>query len=118
MIHVSDRRQENSHHHGERQAPLSGTILRMLGEPTGKNRDKNDVVDAEHDLERRQRKQCNPNLRIQEPFHGSPFVAGLKNVERRTRRFSEPGDPRSFQSHGRSASRFAYIAQYYRNDLI
>ena len=50
------------------------------------------------------------HLRIQEPFHGSSFVGGLNDVEWRTHRFSEPGDPRSFQSHGRSASRFAYIA--------
>ena len=54
----------------------------------------------EHDLERRQRKQCNPNLRIQDPFHGSLFVAGLNGVERRTRRSSELGDPRSFKSQG------------------
>ena len=54
----------------------------------------------EHDLERRQRKQCNPNLRIQDPFHGSLFVVGLNDVEWRTRRFSEPGDPRRFQVAG------------------
>jgi len=41
----------------------------------------------EHDLERRQRKQCNPNVRIQESFRGSLFVVGLNDVEWRTRRF-------------------------------
>src|ERR1041385_4968214 len=48
----------------------------------------------EHDLERRQRKQCNPNLRIQESFHGSLFVVALNDVEWRSRRFSELGDLR------------------------
>jgi hypothetical protein len=51
----------------------------------------------EHDLERRQRKQCNPNLRIQESFHGSLFVVGLNDVEWRTRRFSELGVLRRFK---------------------
>jgi hypothetical protein len=51
----------------------------------------------EHDLERRQRKQCNPNLRIQESFHGSLFVVRLNDVEWRTRRFSQLGDLRRFK---------------------
>jgi hypothetical protein len=54
----------------------------------------------EHDLERRQRRRCNPNLRIQEPCHGSLFVGGLNDVEWQTRRFSELGDPRRFKSRG------------------
>jgi hypothetical protein len=60
----------------------------------------------EHDLERRQLKQCNPNLRI----NGSLFVVGLNDVERRTRRFSEPGDSRVSSRGVRSVSRFDYIA--------
>ena len=42
-----------------------------------------------------QRRWRNPNLPIEEPFHGSLFVVDLNDVERRTRRFSNPGDPRS-----------------------
>ena len=59
----------------------------------------------EHDLERRQRKQCNPNLRIQESFHGSLFVVGLNDVEWRSRRFSELGDLRRSSREIRSTSR-------------
>ena len=44
-------------------------FLLLLRQLSGEDRDEDDVVDAENDLEHRQRDEADPDLWVGEPFH-------------------------------------------------
>ena len=60
--------QEDARHHGEREAHGTGARLLAGGQLTGQDRDENDVVDAEDDLEHREREQRDPGFGGGEPL--------------------------------------------------
>src|SRR6266480_2232138 len=66
--------QEDARHHGEREAHGTGARLLAGGQLTGQDRDEDDVVDAEDDLEHRQREQRDPGFGRGEPGHGPKGV--------------------------------------------
>ena len=63
--------EQDSRDERERETELARLRLLFLRQLAGENRDEDDVVDAEHDLERREREEGNPDLRIAKPFHNS-----------------------------------------------
>ena len=58
------QQQPDAHEHGEEQADAARVLALLALELVDQDRDENDVVDAEHQLERRQREKRDPNLRI------------------------------------------------------
>jgi hypothetical protein len=46
----------------KRQAEHPGALPLRLGQPTDQNADEDDVIDAEDDLEKRQRRERDPRL--------------------------------------------------------
>jgi hypothetical protein len=60
--------QQDARDERPRQPQRAGLGLLLGRQLTGENGDENDVVDAEHDLEHRQREQGNPRLRIGNPI--------------------------------------------------
>ena len=52
-------------------------ILALGRQPPGQYRNEHQIVDAEHDLERGQRQETGPDLRIVQPTHFSLFKTGL-----------------------------------------
>jgi hypothetical protein len=61
----------DAHEHRAQQADQAGPLLLRGRQLSGEDRDEDDVVDAEDDLERRQRRQRNPDLRVGHPVHAS-----------------------------------------------
>ncbi len=59
----------DAHEHGEGEADPSRELAARLGQLVHEDRDENDIVDAEHELERRQREKSDPGLRIGQQFH-------------------------------------------------
>jgi hypothetical protein len=51
--------------------------LTLGRQPPGQYRDEHQIIDAEHDLERSQRQETGPDLRIVQPTHFSVFKTGL-----------------------------------------
>jgi hypothetical protein len=68
--------QRDADEHGEREPDASRPRLLLDRELARQNRDEHDVVDAEHDLERRQRRERDPDLGVRDPLHGhsSSFI--------------------------------------------
>src|SRR5687767_9154001 len=65
-----DRQQQrNAREHRQRQPDRATTRLLILRQPPDKNRNENDVVDPENDLERGQRRKRQPDLRIRQNLH-------------------------------------------------
>lgn len=67
--------------HCEREAEEPSPRLHMGWHSTHQNRNHDDVVDAQYDLQRRQRKKRDPDFRAGEPFHflcflGVQYVCG------------------------------------------
>ena len=59
-----------------RLRPISRARSRWLGgQALDEDRDEDDVVDAEHDLEQGQRRQGDPGLGVRQQFHLSRIVA-------------------------------------------
>ena len=56
------QQQQDPHSHGQPQADVSGLIALVRRKPLHEDRDEDDVVDAEDDLEHRQRQQGDPGL--------------------------------------------------------
>ena len=52
--------------------PARARLLRRRQLP-GQDRDEDDVVDAEDDLEERQRREGDPDLRVGQPVHRAPL---------------------------------------------
>jgi len=66
-----ERRQEpDAHHHGKQQPEPPDGLSPRRRQLVGEDRDEDDVVDAEHQLERDQRQECEPGLRIAQKLHG------------------------------------------------
>ena len=64
---VDDReQQDDAHHHCQHEADDARTALLRLREPTGQDRDEDDVVDSEDDLEGREREQGEGRVEAQE----------------------------------------------------
>ena len=70
--HPGDRAQQN-HPRDQRQteAELPRLVLLRQRQFARQDRNEDHIVDAEHDLQRREREERNPNLRISEPVHGA-----------------------------------------------
>lgn len=60
----------------QRKPYLSRPILALRRQPAGEDCNEHQVVDAEDDLERRQRQETRPNLRIAKPIHVQLSAAG------------------------------------------
>src|SRR5262249_47515156 len=61
--------QQDAGDHGEREAGLAGLFALIRRQLAGEDRDEDDVVDAENDLEHRKRDKADPRLRVRQPFH-------------------------------------------------
>jgi len=70
------KEQDDAHNQSEAEADESSSGLLFRRQLSGEDRDKNYVVDAEHELEQREREKSDPDLRVGEPIHAriSPFV--------------------------------------------
>ena len=64
--HEPGQRGEHDHAEDERkgEANQTGAASLVLGEPGGEDRDENEIVDAEHDLERGQRHEGRPRIGV------------------------------------------------------
>jgi hypothetical protein len=60
--------EDNAHHHRSRQAEGSRPRPQLLRQTPRQDRDEDDVVDAEDDLERGQGRQRDPRLETGDPF--------------------------------------------------
>ena len=70
--HPADaQQQQDAHAHGREDAHAAGAVALILGQLVGEDGDEDDVVDAEHDLERGQRQQRDPDLGVRQQFHGA-----------------------------------------------
>ena len=63
-IHDSTSSSPDAHEHREEQADAPRRLALRGRQLVDQDRDENDVVDAEHELERRQREKRDPDLRI------------------------------------------------------
>jgi len=63
-------KQGDARHHRARQSDASRACLLRRRQLAGEDRDENDVVDAEHDLQHRQREQAEPHFGTREEIHG------------------------------------------------
>ena len=63
------------------QSDLPGPVLSFRRQPAGEDRDKDQVVDTEHDLEGGQRQKARPDLRIDYPIHSDahPWLPALRS---------------------------------------
>ena len=62
--------QQDPRPHREREPDRAGARLLGIGEFAGENRDEDDVVDAEDDLERREGEEGDPGFGGGKPVHG------------------------------------------------
>ena len=68
--HPADRQQQqNAQDHGEGEAGEARLLLLVLRQAVDKDADENDVVDAQHDFQHREREQGDPCLGLCDPFH-------------------------------------------------
>jgi hypothetical protein len=58
-------------HQREREAELPRAVAPVFGQPVGRDRDEDEVVDPEDDLERGQREEAGPDFRVEKDVHGS-----------------------------------------------
>ena len=68
-IHAIDARRRDAHQHRQRQSQPAGPFAVGGRQLARHDRDENHVVDAEDDLEQRQRDERNPCFRRGQPFH-------------------------------------------------
>ena len=61
--------QADAHEHGEPEADAPRELAPLRRQAIDQDRDEDDVVDAEHELERSQREESDPRLRIGQEFH-------------------------------------------------
>ena len=80
--HPHDRiQQRNARQHRKEEADDARAFLPPRRQPADQERDENDVVDAENDLERREDNEREPSLRIGEkPQHGVFLGVRLRQV--------------------------------------
>ncbi len=70
--HPSDRQEQaDPRPRGERKTDRAGATAFALAQACDQNRNEDDVVDTEHDLERGERGERNPGARIRQPIHGT-----------------------------------------------
>ena len=82
MIQPSESSSADAHDHREREADLAGLVLLLGRQLAGEDRDEDDVVDAEHDLEGGQREEADPGLRVGEPVHEVGSLRGWRTGKR------------------------------------
>jgi hypothetical protein len=63
------QQQQDAHAHREPQADVAGAVALARRQLADEDRDEDDVVDAEHDLEHRQRQQGDPGLGVRQQVH-------------------------------------------------
>src|SRR5690606_31516397 len=63
-------------HESTHEPQAAGPRLLFPGQPAGENRDEDDVVDSQHDLENRERQESEPCLRIGVPGEPGEDVHG------------------------------------------
>ena len=82
--------QQDAHHHREAEADDPGAVALLRRQPLDEDRDEDDVVDAEHDLEHRQGQQGDPRLGVGQQVHASRVAcAGPLRGATRARRAYE-----------------------------
>ncbi len=104
-----DRQQEqDAHPHREAEADDPGAVALVVRQPLDEDRDEDDVVDAEHDLEHRQRQQGDPRLGVGQQLHGSRirgsgprFGVPWPGRDRQPNRPAPPARPRGPRPRGR-----------------
>jgi len=77
--------ERDAHDHRRDQADPAGEALLLRREARRQHRDEHHVVDAEHDLERGQREQCEQVFRSEDAedrFHGGKRSGGSKKRQR------------------------------------
>ncbi len=68
--------QQDPHQHRQHQTDLAGPLLLGLGELSRQDGEEDDVVDAQDDLEDRERGEANPGLRVGYPVHEVEGLGG------------------------------------------
>ncbi len=66
---VDAQQQQDAHAHRGQDADAPGPVALVVRQLVGQDGDEDDVVDAEDDLERRQRQQRDPDLGVQQQVH-------------------------------------------------
>ena len=80
--HPADgEQQQDAHAHGREQAHLSRSGLLLHGQLAREDRDEHDVVDAQHDLEGRERDQGDPGIRDWSAAPRGPPAAASRRRE-------------------------------------
>ena len=74
--------QQNPRPHRDRQPEGAGALLLRLGQPARENRNEDDVVDAEDDLERREGEEGDPGFGGGDPGHGLANGVGVREDRR------------------------------------
>src|SRR5690554_3681346 len=69
-----DEQQQDARAHREAQPEDPCALSLRLGQAPDENGDENDVVDAEDDLEQRQRRERDPRFRRADPLHRSALT--------------------------------------------
>jgi hypothetical protein len=78
--HPGQREQQReARHHREAEAEPPCPVALRFGQPADQDRDEDDVVDAENDLERHQHKEGNPDVGVQQGFHAM-VLRGVGNA--------------------------------------
>src|SRR5581483_5625919 len=70
-----DQEQPDAHEHGHEQPGLARDLTPLLGELVDQYRDEDDVVDAQHELERGEGRERDPGLRVGEDVDHRDFFS-------------------------------------------
>ncbi len=85
MIQAIDASSARRRQHRQRQTEPARRIPPVLRQPADQDRDEHEIVDAEHDLERGQRHETCPDLRIGQPLHQACFDSWYRDKKVATR---------------------------------
>src|SRR5206468_12583096 len=73
-ISGKQEQEPDAYEHGQSEADPSRQVPSRIGQLVHENGNEDDVVDAEHELERRQREEGDPGVRIEKQFHRKPEI--------------------------------------------
>ena len=77
---VDGQQEGDAHEHRQRESDNARLIALIHGQAIGQDRDENDIVDAEHDFERGQCQQRDPDIRVCQQIQ---FPSPLSERQRR-----------------------------------
>jgi hypothetical protein len=72
------QQQQDADPHREPETDPAPSCLLLRRQPSRDDREEDDVVDAEHDLQDRQRRQRDPRLGVGQEFHGPRVIEDRK----------------------------------------